>query len=102
MKTTTTTTTTTSDMPLFTDLSSVIWVLVLFVLGCVPTWSLIKRSERRWREQRGDTCDYYHQRTHSDLVYLWGRRIITLNAGFYFMTALSLTPPGKFLAYFAR
>lgn len=43
---------------------SVVWVLVLFVLGCVPTWSLINRAERRWRELRGNG-DYYHQRTHS-------------------------------------
>jgi hypothetical protein len=70
---------------LFVDLSTVLFVVTLFVAGCLPTWALIARAERRWRTWRGHQpghSDYYHHRTHSDLVYLWGRRVVTLNAGF--------------------
>ena len=82
----------------FADPTNVTWVVLLFLLGCGPTWWLILRAEYRWKKYRSPPLLYAHQRTSLDLWYLWARRSVTLNAGFYFMTALSLTPPDLFNA----
>jgi hypothetical protein len=78
--------------------NNILWLCTLFLLGCGPTWYLILKAEYKWRKYRSspDRHIYYHKRTTLDLLYLWARRVVTLNAGFYFMTALSLTPPELF------
>ena len=80
------------------DPYTVVWITLLFLLGCGPTWGLIIRAEHRWQKYRSVGL-YQHTRTHLDLLYIWGRRLVTLNAGFYFMTALSLTPPELFVEH---
>ena len=97
--TTATTNTTFANHPdlYTTDLYNIAWLGVLFLLGCGPTWCLILKAEYKWRQYRGTPQrKYYHHRTTLDLWYLWSRRCVTLTAGFYFMTALSLTPPALF------